>query len=902
MISCVTVSTENRTPHEENARRYRDIVENASDLIFTVDLDDRITSVNAAFERALGRSRADLLGRPLSSVVVPAWRGQLRDATSAKLRRGPNATVYDLELLAEDGRTVPVEVASWVVVEDGEPRAVQAICRDMSERNAAEEELRTMRAELAKRDDFLRRAFEDTAVSMVVTTPDGLIERANQAFCDLLGYTAAELSGTNMLDIAHPDDRAMVLTAIGQLRSGELRRFTGEKRYRCKDGGTVRAQVGISAILSATGEVTSLISQILDVTEQRAVEAALRETGELFRAAFEDVEAGMMLVAPDGRIVQCNASVCELLGYTPEELRELDVVALTHPDDRDRTREALAGLATGELNSQTLEKRYLRKSGEAVWARRSLSTVRDANGDLTCTVTQITDVSARRQSEERFRALFESSPQGMAVVDQGGRLLQTNAALGEILGCDSSELVGLKFTEFTHPDDCAADLELYTELMEGRRTHYELEKRFLRKDGGVVWGHVTVFALPNPGGGPRLAIGILGDITERRALEDQLRQSQRMEAVGQLAGGVAHDFNNLLTAVASYCDLASDALEDDSNPVLHASVDGIRSAAGRAADVTQQLLAFSRQQVLELKPLDLNSAVSDQTRLLRRLLGDDVSIRLALEPGLPAVTMDEGQLAQVVMNLAVNARDAMPDDGGILIIETQRVDLDRAPTMTGNVSGPHVLLAVSDSGCGMTPATRDRIFEPFFTTKEPGKGTGLGLSTVLGIVEQSGGRVSVYSEPGVGTTFKVYMPIGGAVAPAPERAPEGVATQDRPGGSGVILLVEDNDAVRRPVARLLSDFGYDVVAADGPEEALRLAAGRRLDLLVTDVVMPTMNGRQLAERLLTDQSDLKVLYISGYTDDAVIARGVIEAGTAFLQKPFGADQLAQKIREVLDAD
>jgi two-component system cell cycle sensor histidine kinase/response regulator CckA len=897
----VTVSPEISTPHEENAERYRDIVENASDLIFTVDLDDRITSVNAAFERAVGRSRADLLGRPLSSVVAPAWHGQLRDATSAKFRRGPKATVYDLELVAEDGRTVPVEVSSWIVVEDGQPRAIQAICRDMSERNAAEAALRTMRATLAERDDFLRRAFEDTAVSMVVTTADGLIERANQAFCDLLGYAEAELGGTSMLDITHPDDRTMVLTAIGQLRSGELRRFTGEKRYRCKDGGTVRVQIGISPILSATGEVTSFISQILDVTEQRAVEAALRETGELFRAAFEDVEAGMMLVAPDGRIVHGNASVCELLGYTPEELRELDVVALSHPDDHHQTREALAGLASGELNSQTVEKRYLRKSGEAVWARRSISTVRDANGDLTCTVAQINDVSARRQSEERFRRLFESSPQGMAVVDESGSLLQANTALGEILGCDSRELVGRTFTEFTHPDDCGADLELYTELMEGRRTHYELEKRYLRPDGALVWGHLTAFALPNPGGGPRLAIGILGDITERRALEEQLRQSQRMEAVGQLAGGVAHDFNNLLTAVTSYCDLASDALEDGGNPALRTSVDGIRSAANRAADVTRQLLAFSRRQVLELKPLDLNAAVTGQAGLFRRLLGDNVDVRLALEAGLSAVTMDPGQLAQVVMNLAVNARDAMPD-GGILTIETQSVDLERAPTMTGIVSGPHVLLAVSDTGCGMTQATRERIFEPFFTTKEPGKGTGLGLSTVLGIVEQSGGRVSVYSEPGVGTTFKVYMPRGG-VAPAPEPAPEGgVGTQDRPVGSGVILLVEDNDAVRRPVARLLSDFGYDVVAADGPEEALRLAAGRRLDLLVTDVVMPTMNGRQLAERLLADRSDLKVLYMSGYTDDAVIARGVIEPGTAFLQKPFGADRLAQKIRELLDAD
>jgi two-component system cell cycle sensor histidine kinase/response regulator CckA len=261
--------------------------------------------------------------------------------------------------------------------------------------------------------------------------------------------------------------------------------------------------------------------------------------------------------------------------------------------------------------------------------------------------------------------------------------------------------------------------------------------------------------------------------------------------------------------------------------------------------------------------------------------------------------MDPGQLTQVVMNLAVNARDAMAD-GGILTIETQNVDLDDALTTTGVVSGPHVLLAVSDTGCGMDEATQSRIFEPFFTTKELGKGTGLGLPTVLGIVEQSGGRVSVYSEPGIGTTFKVYMPSGGS-KPSAASAPVAVETATRPSGSGTILLVEDNDAVRRPVARLLADLGYDVLQANGPEEALVLAQGRTLDLLVTDVVMPGMNGRLLSEKLVSAQPSMKVLFMSGYTDDAVIARGVIEPGTAFLQKPFGADRLAQKVRELLDA-
>jgi PAS domain S-box-containing protein len=751
--------TSHITDFSEREQRYRDIVENASDLILAVDLEDRITSVNAAFERTLGYARDEVIGRPLACIVAPAWRGQLRDATAVKLRRSSKATLYDVEFIANDGSAVQVEVSSWLVVEDGRPVGVQAICRDVSDRRDAEHTL-------------LQRAFEETDVGMFVALPSGRIERANVAFCRMLGYTAFELRRLDVVEISHPDDRADTSASLVQLVDGKLSRYRREKRYVCKNGDVVRVQIGVSPVTDATGAVVSLIAQAVDVT-------------------------------------------------------------------------------------------------------------------------------ARRESEARFRRLFESSPQGIAVVSHEGRVLQANPALGQILGYATEELEGLAFTDFTHPDDCASDVELYTKLMAGELAHYEIEKRFIRKDGGLVWGHVTVFALADSGNGPRLAIGILGDVTERRALEEQLRQSQRMEAIGQLAGGVAHDFNNLLTAVTSYCDLATDALADGGEPLLQASVDGIRSAADRGAEVTRQLLAFSRRQVLELTPLDLNAAVSDQVRFLRRLLGEDVEIRLALDPEVASVTMDPGQLTQVVMNLAVNARDAMAD-GGVLTIETHNVELDGAPTMTGILSGSYVLLAVSDTGCGMDGPTRSRIFEPFFTTKELGKGTGLGLPTVLGIVEQSGGRVSVYSEPRIGTTFKVYMPSGGSKL-STATAPVAATTATRPSGSGTILLVEDNDAVRRPLTRLLADLGYDVLAADGPEEAIAHAHGRTIDLLVTDVVMPGMNGRLLSEKLVAAQPSMRVLFMSGYTDDAVIARGVIEPGTAFLQKPFGADRLAQKIRELLDA-
>ena len=485
---------------DERDQRYRDIVEHASDLILAVDLEERITSVNAAFERTLGYSRDEVIGRSLASIVAPAWRGQLRDATAVKLRRSSEPTLYDVELIAADGGTVQVEVSSWLIAEDGRAVGVQAICRDVSERRDAEHAV-------------LQRAFEETEVGMFVVLPGGRFQRANGAFCRMLGYTEAELRRLDVVELTHPGDRVETAASLAQLVGGKLNRYRREKRYLCKNGDIIRAQIGVSPVTDSTGAVVSLIAQVIDVTARHDAETAVHE------------------------------------------------------------------------------------------------------------------------GEERFRSLFESSPQGIAVVSDEGRVLQANSALGQILGYPIEELEGLAFTDFTHPDDCAADVELFTKLMAGELAHYEIEKRFIRKDGALVWGHVTAFALPNPGNGPRLAIGILGDITERRALEEQLRQSQRMEAIGQLAGGVAHDFNNLLTAVTSYCDLATGFLADGGDPLLQASVDGIRCAADRGADVTRQLLAFSRQQVLELRPLDLNAAVSDQVRFLQRLLGEDVEIRLAARPG-----------------------------------------------------------------------------------------------------------------------------------------------------------------------------------------------------------------------------------------------------------------------------
>jgi len=387
------------------------------------------------------------------------------------------------------------------------------------------------------------------------------------------------------------------------------------------------------------------------------------------------------------------------------------------------------------------------------------------------------------------------------------------------------------------------------------------------------------------------------DVTESKNLEAMLRQAQKMEAVGQLAGGVAHDFNNLLGVILGYTGLMLDHLSPDDPK--HKSISEIQKAGDRAALLTRQLLAFSRKQVLQPKVLDLNTVVAGAEKLLQRLIGEDIELLVVLNPALGRIEADAGQLEQIIMNLAVNSRDAMPP-GGKLTIETSNVEVDEeyAAQHPSTRTGPHVMLSVTDTGCGMDAKTKAHIFEPFFTTKEFGKGTGLGLSTVYGIVKQSGGSVWVYSEVGIGTTFKIYLPC---VSPALEVAPPSDKPDKIERGSQTILIVEDEAALLEVTHQSLDAVGYTVLAALGPVEAIRISESHPgpIHLMVTDVIMPGMSGAQLASRLSVPRPEMKVLYVSGYTDDTIVRHGVLDPGLAFLQKPFSPKTLARKVGEVL---
>lgn len=505
---------------------------------------------------------------------------------------------------------------------------------------------------------------------------------------------------------------------------------------------------------------------------------------------------------------------------------------------------------------------------------------------------------ALRLSEERFRKVFEEGPMGMALVAPNLRIMSSNEALCQILGYTSNELKGKTIAEITHPEDIEEDVRMARTLFAGGIPGYRIEKRFITKSGKTVWVNLTASVIRAENNDPLFGLGIVEDVTERKQLELQFLQAQKMEAVGRLAGGIAHDFNNLLTVINGYSQLLLERL--DPKNLSRGPIEEIQKAGVRAASLTRQLLAFGRKQILAPQVTDLNVIVSEIEKMLRRLIGEDIELRAVLGPNLGKVRVDTGQVEQVLTNLVLNARDAMPQ-GGRITIETSDVDLDATYVRThlAVAAGRYVMLAVSDTGHGMDAETQSHIFEPFFTTKEAGKGTGLGLATVYGIVKQSGGYIWVYSEPGEGTVFKIYLPrVEETQAAEEERRPSSPA----PGGKETILVAEDQDAVRILICEVLTSKGYRILVASRGEEALRIAREHPgpIHLLVTDVVMPGISGRELARNLAVLQPELKVLYMSGYTGNAMVHHGMLEEGLIFIQKPFSPDALARKVREVLE--
>ena len=630
----------------------------------------------------------------------------------------------------------------------------------------------------------------------------------------------------------------------------------------------------------------------------------LSEREQLFRLISDNAADMIAVVDMNGRRIYNSMAYQKILGYSPEELKGSSSFEQVHPDDRHRVKMAAdQACATGVGNA--LEYRMRHKDGTWRVFESTSSAIRDENGAPEKLVIVNRDITERRRvsvalrrSEASFRTAVENAPYGIFRATRAGKLLRVNPAFQQMLGYQSAaELLRMNLAT-----DLLSDLAAHERMFvmaAAQKIFRDFEVEWKRKDGSVARARCSGLLVPHQEGDGDCVDVFAEDVTEKRSLERQLQLAQKMEAIGRLSGGIAHDFNNLLGVIIGYSQVLKKRLEVD-NP-LRDHAEEIEKAGQRAASLTRQLLAFSRQQVLMPAVLNLNTLLADLGKMLPRLIGEDIELVLQLDPKIGSVKADHGQIEQVVMNLAVNARDAMPQ-GGKLIIATSNVNLDETFTNyhPGSKSGRFVLMAVTDNGTGMDATTMAHIFEPFFTTKEAGKGTGLGLATVYGVVKQSGGYITVDSEPGKGTCFRVYLPqiqIEQAV-PLPAAAP---AESSR--GTETVLLVEDADALRKLVQSLLEQNGYRVFPAESGVEALKTIERihERIDLLLTDVVMPGMNGRALVEQVLLVRPRTRVLYMSGYTHSVVAEHGVLETGTHLLQKPFTEETLLQKVRDVLDA-
>ncbi len=619
----------------------------------------------------------------------------------------------------------------------------------------------------------------------------------------------------------------------------------------------------------------------------------MRESEQRFRAVSANAPVGIFECDASGRCRFANPQCQHLLGHAATWI---DAV---HPEERQivaaRWREAVES-----RRGFSIECRFSGPEGHMRWAGVRIVPPPNGGHGYFGTIADVTDrkvaEEALRQNLELLHAVTEGTSDLIVAKDLAGRYLMVNSAAAAVFGRKPSEIAGSTDVQL-FPATAAHWIRSsdYDVAMTGETKVYE--ESFASADGTVRPYLSSKGVLRARDRTVTGTFSISRDMTEHKALESQLRQAQKMEAVGRLAGGVAHDFNNMLTAIMSYAELLHSDLPNEG--ALHENLDEIRQAARRAAGLTRQLLAFSRQQLLEPRVLDPNDVVLGLEKMLRRLIGEDIDLVTKLGSPIGRVRADPGQIEQAILNLVINARDAMPD-GGRLSIETADVELDDRYTSDHGIDGvgPYVMIAITDSGQGMDKATQARIFDPFFTTKEQGKGTGLGLSTVYGIVKQSGGFVWVYSEPGQGSTFKIYLPR----IDAPLEAPVVAAPIRTTAGRETVLVVEDEEALRRVAERILLRDGYNVLVAGSGSEALTLAQDSRrpIDIIATDVVMPGLGGRELVRRLLELHLDAKVLFMSGYTDDAVLRHGIPEPGTAFLQKPFSGLALTRKIREILD--
>jgi len=886
--------------------RYWAILASIPDIVVEVDRDLKHTWANRAGLDFFGE---DVLGKAIDHYT--------EDETG---------TSEQFKTLL-DGQEQALYVESWQRRKDGVHRLLAWWCRalkdargdvakllctarDITERRQVEEAVRASEERL--------RTLVETAPSVILSLdPEGRILEFNPEAERVFGKRRGEVLGQSYYDLfLSSDSREAIEADIHEVLAGKSTRSLENTVQSANDESRVLIW-NIERLLDAHGEPIGIIAIGQDVTAQKQAKAELATAQSLLRASVEQTPAGILIAdAPDVRIRIANSAALGIRGGTADSLTDIPAElhperwqtfhpdgAVFRPEDLPLSRAILEG-----RESKNVEVVIRRADGEERWVLANAAPVRDADGEIVAGVVVFPDITEMKKAEKQLRLTQFSVDHSADLafwITPDARFIHVSETACRSLGYTREELLSLT----VHDVDPDYPEETWANHWQDLKRHGTLviESRHRAKDGRVFPVEITLNFLEFEGREYNFAFA--RDITDRRQaqeekqkLESQLRQAQKMEAVGRLAGGVAHDFNNILTAILGNAEALRNDLRGQAPPedTLFQSLDQIDRASQRAASLTRQLLMFSRREIVQPEILDPNRLVSDLEKMLRRLIGEDITLTLSLGATQGKVRGDAGQIEQVIVNLAVNARDAMPE-GGRLTLETVDVVLDETYALSHAEArpGPHVQIAVSDTGCGMSQEILDQIFEPFFTTKHASQGTGLGLAMVYGIIKQAGGHIVVYSEVDHGTTFRVYLPA--VDAPATEHSRSGEADRALT-GTETVLVCEDDETVRHLTARFLEGAGYKVLATERGEHALDIANQHigPIHLLVTDVIMPGINGKQLSEALTAERPDLHTLFISGYTSNVIAHHGMLEEGTELLEKPFGRRSLLDKVRALLD--
>ncbi len=891
----------------------RAVLEHSAEVIALVDRQARVLSSTAGLGHVLGFTEDEVLGKSMFEYVHPDDLDRSRALFQSLLANPAVPISTSARVRRPDGGYRTIELVALNRLDDPKTRAIIITYRDVSERRRVEM--------------LLQATVEASPECVKLVARDGTLVHMNAAGLAMIDAASLdEVQGTPVLGLVAPEHRDAFSRFIEEVFRGESRtlqfEIVGLKGVRRWLESHAVAVEGPGAPAPVMVAVTR------DITQKKAAEDRLREPEALYRALFENAPLGLGIADEAGNLLAFNDAIRAAGGYTAGEIEAIGNVAKLYADPAERDRVLELARRNGYVHRHELQ--FLRKDGSAYDALMSLTPVAVAGRRCWLAVVedlteQRTAEAARHSAEERYRAFiahsteaiyrFEVDPPMPVVrseaeqIDHWYRhayLAECNDAMARLYGYGSAaELLGARLGDVMRRAGGQNEDLLRAFIRSGYRLT-DLETQERDRDGRpkVFLNGLIGFV---EDGQLKRAWGTQRDVTERRELEAQLRQAQKMEAIGRLAGGVAHDFNNLLTAMLGSVELLLASLSP-ADPRLEDATD-IKAAASRAATLTRQLLAFSRRQLLRPEPLDLNRVVRDVERLLRRLIAEDIELVTLLADDLGPVRADRGQVEQAIVSLVVNARDAMPG-GGTVTLETSNQDLDDAFARRhpGAMTGPHAMLAVHDTGEGMEPDVQAHIFEPFFTTKEVGKGTGLGLATVYGIVKQSGGYITVESEPGRGTTFRIFLPLVTDATPAPA-GPGGSGADETAsaepslrGGSETILVVEDEERIRASARRILEHYGYRVLLAADGQAALELltAQGAHVDLVLSDVVMPRLNGQQLYLATRELGKSLRFLFTSGYVGRESRTKMALDPAVPFLAKPWTVPDLILRVREILD--